>query len=60
MLREIKIHSFLNHENIINMYGVLEDETNVYILQELAADNLYNVLTRHKQLSEKQAAPYIR
>jgi hypothetical protein len=32
------------------MYSVFSDETNVYILQELAADNLYKILNFYKNL----------
>ena len=40
----------MNHENVINMYGILQDEANIYILQELAQDSLYSILTKHKNL----------
>ena len=35
--REIEIHSRLNHENILKMYGYFWDDTNVYFILEFAS-----------------------
>jgi serine/threonine protein kinase len=43
IVREIKIHSFLNHENIIKLYGVFHDDDKIYMILEYAPDGeLYN------------------
>lgn len=50
MMREIKIHSFLNHINVIQLYGCFEDQLKVYLIMELAMHgNLFNQI--HKQVS---------
>jgi len=36
VIREIKIHSYLNHPNIIKLYGVFHDDENVYMILEYA------------------------
>jgi aurora kinase, other len=33
--RELKIQQFLNHPNIIKMYGYFDDETYIYIILEV-------------------------
>ena len=49
MKREIKIHSFLNHINIIQLYGCFEDQIKIYLIMELALQgNLFNEM--HKQV----------
>ena len=34
--REIRIHSRLSHDNIIQLYAAFEDDSNVYMVQEYA------------------------
>lgn len=34
--REIRIHSRLSHENIIQLHAAFEDDSNVYMVQEYA------------------------
>lgn len=49
MMREIKIHSFLNHINVIQLYGCFEDQLKIYLIMELAMHgNLFNQI--HKQV----------
>ena len=38
--REIRIHSRLDHANIIQLYAAFEDDLNVYMVQEFATGNL--------------------
>ena len=38
--REIRIHSRLAHENIIQLYAAFEDDSNVYMVQEYATGGL--------------------
>ena len=35
--REIRIHTALNHESIIQLYAAFEDDAHVYMAQEFAA-----------------------
>lgn len=43
VIREIKIQSFLNHPNIIAMYGSAYDSENIYLLLEPCLDgNLFD------------------
>lgn len=35
--REIQIHSHLQHEHIIQLYGAFEDSKHVYLVQEYAS-----------------------
>lgn len=44
--REIRLHSQLRHENIIQLYGSFEDEDNVYLVQEYAEGKLGNNIQR--------------
>lgn len=37
--REIRIHSRLDHANIIQLYAAFEDDANVYMVQEYATGN---------------------
>lgn len=47
MIREIKIQSFLQHVNILNLYGCFEDSVKVYLILELAFQgNLYDLLKK--------------
>ena len=36
LCKEIKIQLFLNHSNILKLYGVFEDEFNIYMILEYA------------------------
>lgn len=38
IVREIKIHSFVDHPNIIKLYGFFHDEQNIYLILEYAPD----------------------
>ena len=45
VVREIKIHSQLDHPNIIKLYGVFHDDENVYMILEWSPDGeLYKEL----------------
>lgn len=33
VIRELKIHHFFDHDNIVKMYGEFSDQHNIYILQ---------------------------
>lgn len=59
MVREIKIHSFLDHPNIIKLFGVFHDKHKIYLILEYAPDSeLYSeiknqvILTSRSKSSE--------
>ena len=63
IVREIKIHSCLNHENIIKLYGFFHNERNIYLILEYASDGeLYQELQNkpEKRFSEKKTSIVIR
>jgi polo-like kinase 1 len=56
-IREIKIQSFLNHSNIIALYGFFSDEIYFYTLMELGCDGqLYSLILNKKLLSEESTS----
>lgn len=45
LVREINIHSYVNHSNIIQLYGFFHDDQNIYLIMEYAPDgDLYKEL----------------
>ena len=60
ILNEIRIHSKLDHENIIHLYNVYEDEENIKIIMEYAQKgNLFDVIQKEKKgISEEKAYKY--
>ena len=56
VIREIKIHSQLDHRHIVKMYAAFEDGHNIYLVQEYAkGGDLYQELKSAKELlSEKE------
>ena len=50
LIREIKIHSHLKHENILDLYGVFDDEDSIYLIEELCVGgDLFKTLKKlHK------------
>lgn len=56
-IREVKIQMFLNHPNIIKMYGCFDDATNIYILLEVGTGGqLYHYLQKTQPLPEPTIA----
>lgn len=63
ILREIKIQSYLNHPNILKLYGFFDDEEKIYLILEYAPwGELYSSLKKqeNKCFTEKEAANYIK
>lgn len=53
-LRELKIQSFLDHPNIIKIYGYFHDEEHFYIVMELGCDGqLFDIISNGQTLSEE-------
>lgn len=58
---QIKIHSCLNHPNIIKFYGLLEDVQHIYlILQFVEGGSLFDFMTANEKLSVKLTTIYLR
>ena len=57
---EINIHSKLEHENIIRVYNIYEEEDSINIIMEYAKNgNLYNnIIEKKLNLSEEQVFEY--
>jgi serine/threonine protein kinase len=48
---------YLDHPNIIKLYGFFHDKTNIYLLQELGSSGqLYKVIKEKERLTEASAA----
>ena len=57
--REIKIHSQIEHPNIIRFHGTFKENDTITMVLEYAENgNLYNYLKKHSKLSEKEAFIY--
>lgn len=47
LIREIKIQSYLDHPNIVQLYSFFADEDNLYLMLELCCGgNVYNSLKK--------------
>ena len=60
-IKEIKIQSFLKHRNVMELYGIFDDEKHIYMILELMQDgNLFTELKKKKRIEEKKAAEIIK
>lgn len=54
LTREVKIQSFLNHPNIVKLYGFFSDDKNFYLVQELCCSGqLYSLLKKKRKMTEE-------
>ena len=54
VVREIKIHSFLDHPNIIKLFGVFHDKHKIYLILEYAPDSeLYSEIKNQVRLTSR-------
>ena len=62
IIEEIKLQSYCNNPNIINLYGFFHDELHIYLILEYATDGtLFNYLHRHgSKLQEREAAAILK
>lgn len=63
IVREIKHHTYLKHENIIKLYGVFHDEEKIYMIMEYACDGeIYKELKSSpgRKFPEEKASNYIK
>ncbi|MCL4168386.1 UNVERIFIED_CONTAM: hypothetical protein GTU68_059179 [Idotea baltica] len=60
-IRELKIQMFLNHPNIIRMYGYFDDAVNIYLILEMATGNqLFKQLKKLQSMPEQKVANIMR
>jgi aurora kinase len=51
-IRELKIQSFLDHPNIIKVYGSFTDDKYIYIIMELGCDGqLFDIISSGQTLT---------
>ena len=49
---EVKIQAYLNHPNIVKLYGIFDDKDNIYmILEYMESHSLFSLLKKQKDLS---------
>lgn len=61
LIQEIKIQTYLNHPNVLKMYGFFADEKKIYLLLELASNGcLFREIRRKKLFEESEACYYFR
>lgn len=63
VVREIKIHSFLDHPNVIKLFGVFHDKHKIYLILEYAPDSeLYSEIKNQplKKFKESMARNYLK
>ena len=52
-INEIKIQMFLEHTNVVKLYGFFDDPLNFYIIMEyMERGNLFNLIKKQKKLNE--------
>ncbi|KAM3131333.1 hypothetical protein pb186bvf_016515 [Paramecium bursaria] len=58
--REIKIHSLLDHKNIVKMHEHFQDSENIYILMDYCKNGtLWDMIKKQQKLREDEAFPYV-
>lgn len=60
LLEEIKLQTFMNHPNILRMYGCIRDSKNIYLLLELGTGCLFRELRHRGHFNEAESAYYIK
>lgn len=60
-MKEIKIHSQLEHPNIVKLYKVFEDVKNMFLVMELCNNGtLSEIIENRKKLSLVEAKYYLK
>jgi serine/threonine protein kinase len=58
---EIKLQSYLNHKNVLGIYGFFDNSTHLFIVLEyMEGGTLYSQLKKNKILTEPKAAEIIK
>jgi serine/threonine protein kinase len=51
-VNEIKIQMYLDHPNIVRLYGFFDDQTHFYIIMEyMEGGNLFGLMKKKKKLT---------
>ena len=59
--RQIRLHSALDHPNIVKFYGFFEDAENIYlILEYISGGTLFDYLDQEEHLTPKVAAEFLK
>jgi aurora kinase len=59
--REVRLHSSLDHPNIVRFYGFFEYNENIYlILEYISGGTLFDYLGEQGKLQPKEAAIYLK
>ena len=59
--KEIRLHSSLDHSNIVKFYGFFEEKNEVYmVLEYLNGGTLFDLLNRVGFLSIKETVDFLR
>ncbi len=60
-MKEIKIHSQMDHPNIVKLYKVFEDVKNMFLVMELCNNGTLNqIIEKWKKLSLIEAKYYLK
>jgi len=60
-VNEMKIQMFLDHPNIVKLYGFFDDHTHFYIVMEyMEGGCLFSVIKKQKKMSEAEASSKLR
>ena len=60
-IMEIKLQFYLNHPNILKLFGVFDDEENIYLILEYMEDGtLYSQLKRKRTFKQADASRKLR
>ena len=58
---EATINMTLTHPNITQMYGMFDDNQNIYFIEQLMIDgHLFNKMRQIKRLPEEQTIPIVK
>lgn len=52
LIREIKIQMYLNHPNIVKLYGFFHDKENLYLVMEFCGDGHLLKLSKQRKIFE--------
>lgn len=55
---EIKLQMFMNHPNILKLYGVFDDSKNIYLVLEYCSQCLFRDFRAKGRLAEEETAYY--
>lgn len=59
-IRELKIQQYLNHGNIIKLFGFFDDAANIYLILEVGTGGqLFKQLKKHQCMAEAKVAAII-